>query len=98
MRGGSAPLHRVGGASAPVAPPASYAYVTLGTMSNSSHSTTVDSQTRTSLKQYLRTGYNETTRREVRMYESSSMHSDVVLYYYNDGLGIKAELLDCLMN
>jgi len=51
---------------------------TVGTMSNNSH-TTVDNQPRTSLKQYLRTGYNETTRLEVRMYEPK-LHSRAKLH------------------
>ena len=52
----------------------------VGTMSNNSY-TTVDSKPRTSLKQYLRTGYNETTRLDVRMYEPK-LHSRAKLQYF----------------
>ena len=51
-----------------------YTWVPIAWLRSSSHpnntNTIINSQPRISLKQYLRTGYNEETRRRVRMYET----------------------------
>ena len=51
------------------------------TMSNNTN-TIINSQPRISLKQYLRTGYNEETRRRVRMYETK-LHSRARLHNHH---------------